>query len=134
MKNLSEDKAIKQALAIKKVLIRLEKDIELHSDLFITAITHGHVAIEKWTKTNEQLHHEVETDERILEELQAFIAVGYPQCMHTNASSVLDKYKRKVEIYNAKQSGISLSDEDVVRDWDNGLTPEQEYRLEKGLE
>lgn len=134
MKNLSEEKAIKQALAIKKALIRLEKDKELHQRILVDACIHGQEAIDKWTKTSDQLELSINTDERTLEQLQSFIAVGYPQCMHTNASSVLDKYKRKVEIYKAKQSGISLSDEDVVRDWDNGLTLEQELNLLKGLE
>lgn len=133
MKNLfEEDKKIEQAITITKVLKVLNMDKDLHERILVDAINQGSTA--KWQETANQLNDEIENNERTLEQLQSFIAVGYPQCMHTNASSVLNKYKRKVEIYNAKQSGISLSDADVVRDWDNGLTPEQEYRLEKGLE
>jgi len=133
MKNLfEEDKKIEQAITITKVLKVLNMDKDLHERILVDAINQGSTA--KWQETANQLNDEIENNERTLEQLQSFIAVGYPQCMHTNASSVLNKHKRKVEIYNAKQSGISLSDADVVRDWDNGLTPEQEYRLEKGLE
>ncbi len=133
MKNLfEEDKKIEQAITITKVLKVLNMDKDLHERILVDAINQGSTA--KWQETANQLNDEIENNERKLEQLQSFIAVGYPQCMHTNASSVLNKYKRKVEIYNAKQSGISLSDADVVRDWDNGLTREQEYRLEKGLE
>jgi len=133
MKNLfEEDKKIEQAITITKVLKVLNMDKDLHERILVDAINQGSTA--KWQEAANQLNDEIENNERKLEQLQSYIAVGYPQCMHTNASSVLNKYKRKVEIYNAKQSGISLSDEDVVRDWDNGLTPEQEYRLEKGLE
>ena len=56
-----------------------------------------------------------------MEELKAFIAVGYPACLTTNASSVEEEYKRKMVIYNAKESGISISDDHVIMDDDDPL-------------
>lgn len=116
-----EDKVIKQSLAIKEVITRLEKDKELHSELLVSAIIHSKEATDKWEKTNDQLDREIDTNERKLEELIAYIAVGYPACLTTNASSVLDEYKRKVVIYNARQSGISISDDHTIMDEDDPL-------------
>ena len=105
-------------------------DKDLHERILVNAINNG--ATDKWQETANQLNDEIETNERRLEQLQSYIAVGYPKCIHTNASTVLDVYKEKVKHF--KQSAISLPDKDVVCDWDNGLTLEQELNLLKGLE
>ena len=122
----TEDKLIKQSLSIKKVITRLEKDIELHSELLIDAIAHGQEATDKWSKTNDQLHYEIETNERKLEELISYIAVGYPAYKTTNASSVIDVYNKKVSDYKKSWSvwiedceiatNLTLNEANIVKD------------------
>ena len=74
---------------------------KLDSDL-VSAILEGGETLNKWEKENERYTILIEGGERKLEKLQAYIAVGYPACMTTNASSVLDVYKEKMEAYRAR--------------------------------
>ena len=135
----TEDKLIQESLDIKQELNVLEKEKMDHQDSFITACILGikydddgneyeGPRLTAWNKKADQLNHAIETRERKLEELIAFIAVGYPAYKTVNASSVLDvykekvrEYKRKMVIYNAKQSGISISDDHVIMDDDDPL-------------
>jgi hypothetical protein len=103
MKNLfEEDKKIEQAITITKVLKVLNMDKDLHERILVDAINQGSTA--KWQETANQLNDEIENNERTLEQLQSYIAVGYPQCMHTNASSVIDVYNKKVADYKRSWS------------------------------
>ena len=98
MNNLfEEDKEMEQAITITKVLKVLNLDKDLHERILVDAINQGSTA--KWQETASQLNDEIENNERTLEQLQSYIAVGYPQCMHTNASSVLEVYKEKITEY-----------------------------------
>ena len=93
---------------------KLERDL-------VTAIVEGGETLNKWEQEEKRYTILIENGQRKLEELQAYIAVGFPACLTTNASSVLDEYKRKMVIYNAKQSGISISDDHVIMDEDDPL-------------
>ena len=114
----TEDKLIQESLDIKKVLNVLEKDKMDHQDSLITCIVHGEEAVEKWNNKADQLNHEIEEKERKLEELIAFIAVGYPAYKTVNASSVIDVYKEKVMEYKIK-NGLTNAKErrDLDFDW-----------------
>jgi len=98
----TENKLIQESLDIKKELNVLEKDKMNHQDSLVTCIVNGEEAVEKWNKTADHINNGIEIRERKLEELIAFIAVGYPAYKTVNASSVLDVYKEKVEAYRAR--------------------------------
>tara|TARA_R100001443_G_scaffold27303_1_gene40569 strand:- start:76 stop:531 length:456 start_codon:yes stop_codon:yes gene_type:complete len=90
-------------------------------DTLVHTCIQGGDAIEKFDKKMYRIDSLIEETANHLEELKAFIAVGYPACLTTNASSVEEEYKRKMVIYNAKQSGISISDDHVIMDEDDPL-------------
>ena len=69
----------------------------------------------------DKLYDDIQYNLSLQEELKAFIAVGYPACLTTNASSVEDEFNRKMVIYNARESGISISDDHVIMDEDDVL-------------
>ena len=110
----TEDKLIQESLDIKKVLNVLEKDKMDHQDSLVTCIVHGEEAVEKWNNKADQLNHEIYEKERKLEELIAFIAVGYPAYKTVNASSVLDVYKEKVQAYKDNHNGGTNTHADML--------------------
>lgn len=71
-------------------------------DTLVHVCIQGGNTIEEFSKKMWIIDSHIEETAIHLEELKAYIAVGYPQCMHTNASSVLDVYKEKMEAYNNK--------------------------------
>ena len=113
----TEDKLIQESLDIKKVLNVLDKDKMDHQDSLVTCIVHGEEAVEKWNIKFDRLNHEIEENERKLEELIAYIAVGYPAYKTVNASSVIDVYNEKVWEYKIK-NGLTTAKERRNLDFD----------------
>lgn len=103
------------------MLVQMNKDKDkLMNDIIATDSEDEH-AIDCISEMYDRLLDDIQYNEGLQEELKAFIAVGYPACMWTNASSVEDEFNRKMVIYNAKESGISISDDHVIMDDDDPL-------------
>jgi len=90
------------AIALTATLKFYQNGKQQLDDMLVGACIEGGKTMVKWEQENDRFTNHIEETERKLEELQAYIAVGYPQCMYTNASSVLDVYKEKMETYRAK--------------------------------
>ena len=88
------------AIALTASLKHYEFQKEKLDQTLVDAIITGGEKRKEWERQNDRYTTLIEETDRKLEELIAYIAVGYPQCMHTNASSVLDAYKEKMEAYN----------------------------------
>lgn len=109
------------AIALTATLKFYQNGKQQLDDKLVGACIEGGETMVKWEQENDRFTNLIRETEHHLEELKAYIAVGFPQCMYTNASSVEEEYKRKMVIYNVRQSGISISDDHVIMDEDDPL-------------
>ena len=105
------------AIALTASLKHYEFQKEKLDQTLVDAIITGGEKRKEWERQNERYTTLIEETDRKLEELKAYIAVGYPQCMHTNASSVLDVYKEKIMEYKIK-NGLTNAEERRNLDFD----------------
>lgn len=109
------------ANAFTELISKQNKAKEDMNDELVTVSILGGSALKEWNEDYDALLNNISEAERHLEELKAFIAVGFPACLNTNASFVEDEYKRKMVIYNARQSGLTVPDDHQVWDWDDPM-------------
>ena len=105
----------KQYRSPEEAAIALTATLKFHCDakqklddtLVYTCIQGGN-AIEEVDKKMYSSDSIIEETARHLEELKEYNVVGYPQCIHTNASSVLDAYNEKIQAYKDNHNAGDL--------------------------
>ena len=105
------------AIALTASLKHYELQKDKLDQTLVDAIITGGEKRKEWERQNERYTTLIEETDRKLEELKAYIAVGYPQCMYTNASSVLDVYKERMWEYKIK-NGLTTAEERRNLDFD----------------
>lgn len=105
------------AIALTASLKHYELQKDKLDQTLVDAIITGGEKRKEWERQNERYTTLIEETDRKLEELKAYIAVGYPQCMYTNASSVLDVYKERIWEYKIK-NGLTTAEERRNLDFD----------------
>ena len=105
------------AIALTASLKHYELQKDKLDQTLVDAIITGGEKRKEWERQNERYTTLIEETDRKLEELKAYIAVGYPQCMYTNASSVLDVYKERIWEYKIK-NGLTTAKERRNLDFD----------------
>jgi hypothetical protein len=116
----SEKGAVHRVRTLSTMLVQMNKDKDSIMNEIIDTDCDDSM-IDNLNDKYDRLYDDIQYNLSLQEELKAFIAVGYPACLTTNASSVEEEYKRKMVIYNAKESGISISDDHVIMDEDDPL-------------
>ena len=100
------EKLYEQYRSPEEAAIALTATLKFHcdakqklDDTLVHTCIQGGDAIEKFDKKMYRIDSLIEETANHLEELKAYIVVGYPQCMYTNASSVEEEYKEKIQAY-----------------------------------
>ena len=116
----SEKGAVHRLRALSTMLVQMNKDKDSIMNEIIDTDCDDSM-IDNLNDKYDRLYDDIQYNLSLQEELKAFIAVGYPACLTTNASSVEDEFNRKMAIFNARESGISISDDHVIMDEDDPL-------------